>query len=124
MNHYSFFADENIPTELIHWLKQKGFNVSGIAEEGLFGIDDVAIINKAFAEKKIIITQDSDFGQIIFTQEVDFFGIIYLRPGHFSGTFHISTMETIIKNLEETVERLIIIGQRKDNKIKIRIRHL
>ncbi len=35
----SFFADENIPEELIEWLRKHGHEVSSIAEEKLFGID-------------------------------------------------------------------------------------
>jgi len=117
-------SDENVPTELIDWLSQKGFNISGIVSERLFGTDDLDIIVKAFEEKRIIITLDSDFGKIIFTQKIDFFAIVYLRPGHFNGDFHIATIETIIRNLEEVTDNLIIIGQRKGNKIKVRIRHL
>ncbi len=120
----SFFADENIPFELIQWVKQRGLSISSIVEEQLFGIDDIDIIHKAYGERKIILTQDSDFGQIIFTQKVPFFVIIYLRPGHFNGSFHTATFEAILKNLAEVHENMIIIGQRKDNKIKVRIRHL
>jgi len=124
MKQLSFFADENIPAELIEWLQQQGFEVSGIAKEHLFGIDDSEIITKAYNENKVIITQDSDFGKIIYTLQAPFFAIVYLRPGHFDGIFHVPTMELILKNAGQIEERTIIVGQRKDTKIKIRIRHI
>lgn len=120
----SFFADENIPGELIYWLREQGYKISGIAEENLFGTDDVGIVAKAYGEGKFIITQDADFGKIIYTLGVPFVAIIYLRPGHFDGLFHIPTLELILKNSAEIKNRTIIIGQRKDAKIKIRIRYL
>jgi predicted nuclease of predicted toxin-antitoxin system len=55
-----FFADENIQESLITWLKEEGFDISGIRSENLYGLDDQLIIEKAFIEKRITITQDSD----------------------------------------------------------------
>jgi len=80
MMELSFFADENIPGSLINWIKTNGFNISGIRLENLYGMDDEAIIQKALSEKKIIITQDSDFGEIIFTKKVKFYSVIFLQP--------------------------------------------
>jgi len=120
----SFFADENISEELIEWLRSQGFKISGIAEESRFGTDDLDIVVKAYKENKVIITQDADFGKIIYTQSAPFFAVIYLRPGHFDSSFHIPTLELILKNTSEIKNRTIVIGQRKDGKIKIRIRHL
>ena len=66
METISFFADENSPESLIDWLRQKGFDISGIRTENLFAIDDEKIIEKAFKEKKIILTHDNDIGKIIY----------------------------------------------------------
>lgn len=55
-----FFAYENIQESLITWLKEEGFDISGIRSENLYGLDDQLIIEKAFIEKRITITQDSD----------------------------------------------------------------
>jgi predicted nuclease of predicted toxin-antitoxin system len=68
----SFFADENIQESLIIWLKENNFKVSGIRLENLHGLDDESIIEKAFIEKKVILTQDSDFGKIVFTRNIKF----------------------------------------------------
>jgi len=54
----SFFADENIQEGLIDWLKENSFEVLGIRLENLYGLNDEAIIEKTFLEKKVIITQD------------------------------------------------------------------
>lgn len=37
-----FFADENIQESHIKWLKENGFNISGIRSEHLYGLDDEA----------------------------------------------------------------------------------
>ncbi len=122
MLEFSFFADENIPESLINWIKINGFNISRIRSENLYGMDDEAIIQKAFSEMKIIITQDSDFGEIIFTEKVKFFSIIFLKPGHHLSDFHIPTLNAILKHLDKIKEETLIIGVRKNDDIKLRIR--
>ena len=120
----SFFADENIPTDLINWIKSQGYEISGVTEENLQGTSDISIIQKCFASDQIILTQDNDFGKLIFTASIPFYSVIYLRPGHFDGTFHIPTLRSILKNKELIQKRTLIIGQRIVNKIKIRIKQI
>ncbi len=81
------------------------------------------IIEKAFAEKRIILTHDSDFGKIIYIRNIEFLSIIYLRPGHFNGSYHIATLETILTNWDKVTEGSIVVGYRKNNNIKIRIKY-
>ncbi len=119
-----FFADENIQQSLISWLEESGFNISGIRAENLHGLDDEAIIRKAFFEKKIIITQDSDFGKIIFTKNIKFYSVIFLKPGHHHSDFHIPTLKAILKHIDKIKEGSIIIGVRKNDDIKLRFRFL
>ena len=88
------------------------------------GASDIEIIRKCFVFRKIILTQDNDFGKLIFTTAIAFYSIIYLRPGHFDGKFHIPTFETILKNKELIREGTLIIGQRIENKIKIRVKQI
>ncbi len=45
----SFFADENISNNLIEWIKQNGFEISGVKEENICGVADQFIIEKCFA---------------------------------------------------------------------------
>jgi predicted nuclease of predicted toxin-antitoxin system len=124
MKTINFFADENIQNALIEWIKSKGFDISGIRTENLYGLDDEKIIQKAFAEKKVIITQDSDFGTIIFTKKIKFYAIIYLKPGHHNSEYHIPTLEIILNNIDKIKEGSIIIGVRKNDEIKIRFRSI
>lgn len=120
----SFFADENISFDLIKWVRSEGYSISGVIEENMQGSTDISIIDKCYASNKIILTQDSDFGKLIFTTSISFYSIIYLRPGHFDGTFHIPTLTSILKNNGLIQKGTLIIGQRIENKIKIRIKHL
>jgi predicted nuclease of predicted toxin-antitoxin system len=120
----SFFADENIPTDLINWIKMQGYEITSVIEENLQGASDMSIIQKCFVLNRIILTQDNDFGKLIFTASIPFYSVIYLRPGHFDGKFHIPTLQSILKNKELIQKGTRIVGQRIDKKIKIRIKQI
>ncbi len=120
----SFFADENIPTDLINWIKSQGYEASSVIEENLCGTSDINIIQKCLVLNRIILTQDNDFGKLIFTTSISFYSVIYLRPGHFDGKFHIPTLQSILKSKKLIQKGTLIIGQRIDKKIKIRIKQI
>ncbi len=109
----SFFADENISTDLIKWIREKGYNISGVKKENMRGATDIDIIHKCFASNEIILTHDNDFGKIIFTKPISFYSIIYLRPGHFDASFHIPTLKSILKNKELISKGTLIIGHQR-----------
>jgi predicted nuclease of predicted toxin-antitoxin system len=121
---FSFFADENIGSELIEWLKQQEYRTTSVKEEKLTGSSDEDIIAKCDNEKLIIITQDSDFGKIIHTKEISFYVIIYLRPGHLSGGLHVASMQKVLSNKHLIQPCSLITCERKLNKITIRFRKI
>jgi|GEM_PF-5332019 len=80
----SFFADENIQESLIKWLKTNGFNIPGIRSENLFGMDDEAIIQKAFSEKKSSSLETLILGKLFLQKSKVLFSYISkTRPSTF-----------------------------------------
>jgi len=55
-----FFADENISTDLINWIKSQGYEITSVTEENLQGTTDINIIEKCLVLNRIILTQDND----------------------------------------------------------------
>ena len=120
---HSFFSDENIAPELTAWIRDEGYNITSVIEQHLSGIADEGIIDQAFKNKQIILTRDNDFGKLIYTTTISFYIIIYLRPGHFDGSFHIPTIQKIIAHSGHFKPGTLIIANRIEDKIKIRIKH-
>lgn len=119
-----FLADENIDKELVAFLKVEGFEVFDIKEQELFRLSDAAILEISFSQKRIIITQDSDFGTMIFRDGALFHGVIYLRPGHQSPFYHIETMRTIIDANLDFVIPFILVAENTEGFVKMRLRGL
>lgn len=64
-----FLADENIHAELVRWLRATGHDVTYVAEV-LSGEPDRAILTTAQRERRIIVTDDTDFGELVFLRRL------------------------------------------------------
>jgi predicted nuclease of predicted toxin-antitoxin system len=60
------------------WLIEQGHQVFSVFEQAR-GLDDDAIIQKAFAENWILITNDKDFGEKVYRERRPHRGVILLR---------------------------------------------
>jgi predicted nuclease of predicted toxin-antitoxin system len=55
-----FIVDECTGPAVANWLQQQGHNVFSVYEHAR-GIDDEGIIERGYAENRILITNDKDF---------------------------------------------------------------
>jgi predicted nuclease of predicted toxin-antitoxin system len=124
LKEFSFLTDENIDIELLVFLRNQGFDVFDIKEEKLFATSDKDILELAYQTKRIVISQDSDFGTLVFRDNLPFWGIIYLRPGHAEAAIHIQTMENLLETDPNLETPFMIVAENYHDSIKFRIRLL
>jgi len=74
-----FKIDENLPGEIAEMLRQQGYEASTILEQNLGGQNDRKVAMVCRAEKRTLITLDTDFSNIRAYPPEKFFGIIVLR---------------------------------------------
>jgi predicted nuclease of predicted toxin-antitoxin system len=122
LKEFSLLADENINLEIVSFLRKEGFGVFSILEDKGFGRSDIDLLNQAFSNNQVVITQDSDFGTLVFRDKVDFIGIVYLRPCHFTSEFHISTFKTILSGDLNLSPPFIVVAENTGETVKIRLR--
>ena len=60
-----FLADESCDFAAVRALRTEGFDVLSVAE-ALAGADDVDVIALALRERRILLTEDKDFGQLVY----------------------------------------------------------
>lgn len=77
-----FLADECVGLPTIYFLKEEGYSVTTSTEAGLNSKQDMEVLSWAIKEKRILITEDIDFGNIILYPPKLHHGIILLRFRH------------------------------------------
>ncbi len=74
-----FLLDENADIRLANYLRDRGHDVTSIVRDAPRALPDTQVIALAHGERRILITNDRDFGELIFRRRLPHSGVIYLR---------------------------------------------
>jgi predicted nuclease of predicted toxin-antitoxin system len=92
-----FLADECCDSGLVEFLRSTGHQVDYI-QELLPGVTDIEVLLKAKNDKRILLTEDKDFGELVFRLKKPAYGIILLR-------FHPVEKDKKYRRLQQLVSR-------------------
>jgi len=88
-----FLADENCDFTVVCALRDVGHDVVAVSEYTQRSRDD-ELIAQAHSEKRILLTEDKDFGWLVFVSHADTFGVILFRfPGNARQTMAQAAVE-------------------------------
>jgi len=73
-----FLADESCDFSVVRALRRAGFDVLCISESSPRA-DDSEVIRLALHERRILLTEDKDFGRLVYSYGQKTLGVIFLR---------------------------------------------
>jgi len=73
-----FLADECCDAALVGALRDDGHDVL-YAVESLRGVTDDEVLHQAFSERRVLLTEDKDFGELVYRLRRPALGIVLLR---------------------------------------------
>ena len=97
-----FIVDECTGPKVARWLREQGHEVFSVYTEAR-GMEDDSIIQKAFTENWILITNDKDFGEKVHKERRPHRGVVFLRLADERAT---NKIETLRRLLEGYADRL------------------
>jgi predicted nuclease of predicted toxin-antitoxin system len=97
-----FLVDECTGAGVAAWLREQGHDVFSVYEQAR-GAEDEALLRQAFAEDRILITNDKDFGERVFRDGMPHKGIVFLRLDDERAANKIAVLR---KLLDSHLERL------------------
>ena len=74
----NFLADESCAGPVIRALRQAGHDVLAIAEVAA-GESDEKVLERALNEKRILISEDRDFGELVYARGRSSAGVVLVR---------------------------------------------
>ena len=112
-----FLIDENVRQSVITFLRAHGYAVIAVAEIAI-GLDDRSILQRAVRDRRILITNDTDFGELIYHHSLPHRGVVLFR-------LHVETRERVIAVLSALLssyapslpQHFIVV---EDDRIRIR----
>lgn len=74
-----FLTNMCMSVRTVQWLRQKGYDAVHLREEGLQRLPDEKVIAKAFAEQRVVLTMDLDFGYLLAISKASLPSVVIFR---------------------------------------------
>jgi len=113
----SFVVDESTGRTVVDFLRDRGYRVLSIIEYDP-GAKDANIIQRAYDEHRILITNDKDFGELIFRHKYPAIGFILLRLKDESPENRVRVVDAVLERWGASLEGYAVTAT--DSKIRRR----
>ncbi len=95
-----FLVDECTGSAVAKWLRTLSHEVFSVYDEARGSIDD-DILDKAYSENWILITNDKDFGEKVYRDKRPHRGVIFLRLNDERSVSKIEAIEKLLDGYSE-----------------------
>lgn len=93
-------VDECTGPAVAQWLRQQQHDVLSVCEQSR-GVDDDTLPAIAVREKRVIITNDKDFGEMVFRERRPHCGVILLRLADERAGTKVTVIERLMRSLTQ-----------------------
>jgi predicted nuclease of predicted toxin-antitoxin system len=98
-----FLADESCDFAVVRALRADDYDVVAVSEVTQRS-DDRELIEQAYHERRILLTEDKDFGWLVYVSQADPAGVILVR---FPGNARASLVQTVRQVVQQQGMRLL-----------------
>jgi predicted nuclease of predicted toxin-antitoxin system len=108
-----FLVDESTGPAVARWLRENGHDVFSVFEQAR-GLEDDKVIDQAYHENRILITNDKDFGEKVFREKKPHHGVILLRLEDERSTEKIKALNRLIEYYSEQLpDRFAVVTEER-----------
>jgi predicted nuclease of predicted toxin-antitoxin system len=104
-----FLADESCDFAVVRALRAEGYDVLAVSEV-MQRSDDRELIEQASRERRILLTEDKDFGWLVYVSHTDSAGVILIRfPGNARQTLVDAFMDLVRTQGQELSGAFVVV---------------
>jgi predicted nuclease of predicted toxin-antitoxin system len=103
--------DENVEYRLAGWLRAQGHDVTAIAYDYPASLKDREVLAIAHRERRILLTNDRDFGELIVRHQQQHAGVIYFRMPAATAEEKLTRLQAVFAQHAGHLERLIVVTE-------------
>ena len=107
-----FLFDEGLPFRLVAFLEEEGHNVIVCGRDRPYALHDRQILAMAFAERRILLTNDKGFGNLVFHERQPHAGVILFRLGYVSIDSRIAFLQRVLNDHTRELDQFIVVTPR------------
>jgi len=103
-----FLVDECTGPAVARWLEAQQHDVFSVYDEAR-GIDDEEAIQRAFAENRLLVTNDKDFGEKVYRERLPHRGIILLRLADERSATKIDVLQKLLSAYADRIPGQFVV---------------
>lgn len=107
-----FLLDEGLPYRLARYLQDRGHDAATVGHDYPYALADRDILAIAKAERRIVLTNDKDFGDLIFRDRLSHEGVILFRLGYVPLEKRIELLERVLTDHPHNLHALVVVSPR------------
>src|SRR5262249_10479621 len=115
-----FLVDESAGSAIAAHLNALSHDVLSVAQ-AMPQADDAAILARAAAESRIVVTNDKDFGELVFRSGQAHGGVVLLRLRDESAANRVRVMQAVLDQCGERLVSHFVVAS--ETQIRIRAAH-
>ena len=115
-----FLVDESCDFTIVRTLRACGYDVLATSEE-FASASDLQVLGCAVDEKRIVLTEDKDFGEWVFAHKEEIYGVILIRyPANLRSKLGEAVNILVAEHGSDLVRSFTVLepGQARIRKIK------
>jgi predicted nuclease of predicted toxin-antitoxin system len=116
-----FLVDQCVDVAVNDWLRKAGFDTVHLREQQLQRLPNGGIFDKAYAEERVIVTLDLDFGEIVSLSHGAAVSVVVFRVHDTRGVHLVSRLESVLLHVTTLLEHGAIVVVEE---ARYRVRHL
>jgi predicted nuclease of predicted toxin-antitoxin system len=105
-----FLLDEGLPFRLAAFLENDGHDVTVCGRDHPQALDDRDILAIAFAEQRIVLTNDKDFGDLVFRDHQPHSGVLLFRLGYVPIDVRITYFQRVLIDHRHELDQFIVVS--------------
>ena len=106
-----FLLDENADPRLADHLRASGHDVTTIILDYTRSIEDTQVLTIAQRERRILITNDRDFGELIISQGLPHAGVIYFRLRSTALRLKLDRLDYVLGHHAHQLDQFLVVTE-------------
>lgn len=103
-----FLVDECTGPTVARWLREQAHEVFSVYEEAR-GMADDDILDKAYSEHWILVTNDKDFGEKVYREKHPHHGVVFLRLQDERAASKIDAIEKLLDGYDDRLAGAFVV---------------
>ncbi len=112
-----FLVDESCGLRLAEKLREEGFEAESVIDL-MRSAKNGDVLDKAFAEKRILVTNDKDFGELVYRSRRHHGGVILLRLENDTPQNRLDVVRKVIDAFGEKLQNSFVVATEKKTRIR------